>query len=135
MSKNIIIKGGAITKLEEISKTRESVNRLISISEDVYSLSSSNIDSIAGALTAIANSLSTVDTNNSNINVSHCTFTGLSTGLNISNAEQEYDIEPITEEEIEEDLSCEDDECVDTTIDTEDSEQYEEEYSELDINE
>lgn len=106
MSKNIIIKGGAITKLDEISKTRESINRLISLTEDNLE-NHNNIDSISVALTAIANALSTVDTSNSNINVSNCTFTGLSTGLNIRTAEQEYEVEPVIEEEIDEDLSCE----------------------------
>lgn len=105
MSKNIIIKGGAVTKLEEISKMGDMLDRVIKQVENKGNNHHVVIDNtetvaLAAALTSYGDVLSTVDASHSSINVSNCTFTGLETGLSISTGEPniEEDVDSVSEE-------------------------------------
>lgn len=89
MSKSVIIKGGSLTKLEEIKNTREIINKLVNIIDKRGTeycgdlITESETVAICNALSSISDTIGGIITTDSNVTVSNCAFYGLDTGLKI----------------------------------------------------
>ena len=89
MSKSVIIKGGGLTKLEEIKKTREIINQLVNIIDKrgtEYAgdlITESETVAICNAISSISDAIDGINTTDSNVTVTNCVFKGLDTGLKI----------------------------------------------------
>ena len=89
MSKSVIIKGGSLTKLEEVKNTREIINKLVDMIDKrgaAYEgdlIKENETVAICRALESISESIGGINTTDSNVTVTNCVFNGLETGLKI----------------------------------------------------
>ena len=105
MSKSVIIKGGSLTKLEEIKNTREIINKLVNIIDKRGTeycgdlITENETVAICNALSSISDAIDGIITTDSSVTVSNCSFYGLDTGLKIEQSPKvETTFNPKTEE-------------------------------------